>query len=169
MVKQVGDNKRVTTIVAGKPFPLILKNKMQAVLTTNPPGEGELDILLWPRTDKEGLLGSGTQLATYKPVGEVKRAQGLHALGELVKVDRDNAIIQLQIHPNPKQGSLHKPFKLPLVASMELMDSLPELGSGLEIRADLKPKTGRVVVREVRAVPLPPKREQEIQVDKKAE
>ncbi len=84
-----------------------------------------------------------------------------------MKVDREEAIIQLQIHPNPKQGSLHKSFKLPLVASMELMDSLPELGSGLEIRADLKPKTGWIVVREVRAVPLPPKREQEIQIDKK--
>lgn len=149
---------QVTVEVAGKPFPLSLKRNMRAIIETHPPGEGELDLLLWPRTDKEGLLGNGTQLGVFKPVGEIKRERGLHALGELVRVDRDNALIQIQIHPNPDQGGLRKPFKLPLIASMELMERLPELGNGLEVWADLKPKTGRMVVREIRAVPLPPKR-----------
>ena len=168
-VQEDQGGKRVTVEIAGKPFPLILKRKMQTVLEANPPGEGELDVILWPRTDKEGLLGKGTQLATYLPAGEAKKAQGLHALGELVKIDQENTLIQVQIHPNPKQGSLHQPFRLPLVVSMELINDLPEIGSGLEVWADLEPTTGRVVVREMRVVTLPPKREPEAQPKKKAE
>lgn len=168
-VREGKGGKRVTIEVAGKSFPLLLKRNMQAIIEANPPGEGALDILLWPRTDKEGVLGTGTQLATYLPVGKVNKEPGLHALGELVKIDREEALIQVQIHPNPKQGSLRKPFKLPLVASMELMDALSELGSGLEVWADLKPKTGRVVVRTVNVVPLPPKRELEERTEEKTE
>ena len=168
-VQEDKGGKRVSVEIAGKPFPLILKRKMQSVLEAHPPGENELDVILWPRTDKEGLLGSGTQLATYLPAGEAKKAQGLHALGELVKLDREDALIQVQIHPNPKQGGLHKPFRLPLVVSMELMDGLPEIGSGLEVWADLEPTTGQVVLKKVRAVPLPPKRVVQPSSDKKAE
>ena len=113
---------------------------------------------MWPRTDKDGQLGSGTQLALYKGFDELGREPGLHALGELVKVDKDNALLQLQIYPNEGQGSLQKPFRLPLVASLELLEGLPELGSGLEVWGELKPRTGRVVVTKAQTVPLPPKR-----------
>jgi hypothetical protein len=143
--------------IGDKPFPLIVKKKLAALIEQNPP-EGEQSIILWPRTDKEGLLGSGTQLALYKPLGEIPREPGLHALGELVKVDRENALLQIQVFPNEGQGVLKKPFKLPLVASLEILDGLPELGSGLEVWAELKQRTGRVVVSRVQAVPLPSKR-----------
>jgi hypothetical protein len=143
--------------IGDKPFPLIIKRKFAALIEENPPEE-EQSIILWPRTDKEGLLGSGTQLALYKPLGEIPREPGLHALGELVKVDRENALLQIQVFPNEGQGVLKKPFKLPLVASLEVLDSLPELGSGLEVWAELKQRTGRMVVTRVQAVPLPPKR-----------
>ncbi len=73
-------------------------------------------------------------------------------------MDKENALLQIQIHPNPNQGGLKKAFKLPLVANLELLESLPELGSGLEVWGDLKPRTGRVVVNRVQAVSLPPKR-----------
>jgi hypothetical protein len=148
---------KVALGIGDKPFPLIVKKKWAAIIEANPP-EGEQSVILWPRTDKEGLLGSGTQLALYKPVGEVTREPGLHALGELVKVDRENALLQIQIFPNEGQGSLKKPFKLPLVASLEILDSLPEVGTGLEVWADLKQRTGRMVITRVQAVPLPPKR-----------
>ncbi len=148
--------KRVSIDVGDKPFPLIVKRKMQAIIEETPP-EGEQTIILWPRTDKEGLLGNGTQLGTFKPVGQIQREPGLHALGELVKIDRDNALIQIEIHPNPKQGALRKSFKLPLVASLDVLDALPDLGSGLEVWADLKQKTGRVVISKVQEVVLPPK------------
>ena len=148
---------KVALGIGDKPFPLIVKKKWASIIEANPP-EGEQSIVLWPRTDKEGLLGSGTQLALYKPVGEITRELGLHALGELVKIDRENALLQIQIFPNEGQGALKKPFKMPLVASLEILDSLPEIGSGLEVWADLKQRTGRVVVNRVQAVPLPPKR-----------
>ncbi len=140
-----------------KVFSLNVKRKLAAVLVEKPP-EGEQGIIVWPRTDKEGLLGNGTQLALYKSLTEIGRGPGLHALGELVKVDKENALLQLQIHPNEKKGNLNKPFRLPLVASLELLEGLPELGSGLEVWGELKPRTGRLVVTRVQAVPLPPKR-----------
>jgi hypothetical protein len=138
-------------------IPIGVKRRLAALLEAKPP-EGVQGIVVWPRTDKEGRLGNGTQLALYKEVGELDREPGLHALGELVKVDKDNALLQLQIHPNEKQGSLSKPFKLPLVASLELLEGLPELGSGLEVWGELKPRTGRLVVTKAQAVMLPPKR-----------
>lgn len=104
------------------------------------------------------MLKDSTQLALCKNVGELSREPGLHALGELVKVDKENALLQLQIHPNEKQGNLHKPFKLPLVASLELLEGLPELGSGLEVWGELKPRSGRLVVTRAQAVLLPSKR-----------
>ncbi len=137
--------------------PIGVKRKLAALLEAKPP-EGEQGIIVWPRTDKEGLLGNGTQLALYKGVGELSREPGLHALGELVKIDKENALLQLQIHPNEGQGSLQKPFRLPLVASLELLEGLPERGSGLEVWGELKPRTGRLVVTKVQAVALPPKR-----------
>lgn len=152
-----GEGIKVAVGLGDKPFPLNLKRKLAAVLMEKPP-EGEQSVIVWPRTDKEGLLGNGTQLALYKNVGELSREPGLHALGELVKVDKENALLQLQIHPNEKQGNLNKPFRLPLVASLELLEGLPELGSGLEVWGELKPRTGRLVVTRVQAVPLPPKR-----------
>lgn len=148
---------RVSVGVGERQFPVTVKKKLAALLEDKAP-QGDQGIILWPRTDKEGLLGNGTQLALYKGVGELNREPGLHALGELVKVDKENALLQLHIHPNEKQGSLHKPFKLPLVATLELLEGLPELGSGLEVWGELKPRTGRLVVTKVQAVPLPPKR-----------
>jgi len=144
-------------LIGDKQIPIGVKRKLAALLQDKPP-QGEQGVILWPRTDKEGLLGSGTQLALHKSVEELGREPGLHALGELVKVDKENALLQLQIHPNEKQGSLSKPFKLPLVASLELLEGLPEPGSGLEVWAELKPRTERLVVTRAQVVSLPPKR-----------
>ncbi len=147
----------VTVGLGESQVPANVKKKLAAFLAQKPP-EGEQGLILWPRTDREGRLGSGTQLALYKSVDELGRKPGLHALGELIKVDKENALLQVQIYPNEGQGSLHKPFKLPLVATLELLEGLPELGSGLEVWGELKPRTGRLVVTRVQAVPLPPKR-----------
>jgi hypothetical protein len=138
-------------------IPIGVKRRLAALLEAKPP-EGEQGIIVWPRTDKEGRLGNGTQLALYKDVSELDREPGLHALGELVKVDKESALLQLQIHPNEKQGNLSKPFKLPLVASLELLEGLPELGSGLEVWGELKPRTGRLIITKAQTVPLPPRR-----------
>jgi hypothetical protein len=154
--KQGGIN--VFVQLGDKPFLLLTKRRLAAMLEENPP-EGEQTLILWPRTDKEGLLGSGTQLAIYKPVGKIDREPNvLRAVGELVKIDRENGLLQIQIHQNEKQGNLRKPFKIPLVASLEVLEGLPELGSGLEVWAELKPRTGRVVITRVQTVLLPPKR-----------
>jgi len=109
---------------------------------------------VWSHTDKEEVLGNSTQLALYKDVSKL----GLHALGELVKVDRDNALLQLQLQLNEKQGSLNKSFKLLLVAGLGLLEGVPELGSGLAVWDELKWRTRQLVVTRAEVVPLPPKR-----------
>lgn len=134
-----------------------VKKKLAVFLAQKPP-EGEQGLILWPRTDREGRLGSGTQLALYKSVDELGREPGLHALGELVKVDKENALLQILIYPNKGQGSLHKPFRLPLVATLELLEGLPELGSGVEVWGELKPKSWRLLATCARTVILPSKR-----------
>ncbi len=59
----------------GRQIPVGVKRRLAALLQEKPP-EGEQGIIVWPRTDKEGLLGNGTQLALYKGVGELKPRTG---------------------------------------------------------------------------------------------
>jgi hypothetical protein len=66
------DEKRgevnVAVVMGEAQIPIVVKRKLAALLEEKPP-EGEQGIIVWPRTDKEGLLGNGTQLALYKNVG----------------------------------------------------------------------------------------------------
>lgn len=120
--------------------------------------EGDLDLRLYPRTDAEGYLWRGTALASWREPTDEPPESGLHALGKLLRVDPKEALLVLLILPNPK-GRLAKPFALPLVASLELLEALPKLGSGLEVWGELKTRSGRVVVTKAEAVALPPARE----------
>ena len=119
---------------------------------------GELDLRLYPRTDAEGYLWRGTALASWREPTDEPPERGLHALGKLLRVDLKEALLVLLILPNPK-GQLTKPFALPLVASLELLESLPKVGGGLEVWGELKTRSGRVVVTRAEAVTLPPVRE----------
>lgn len=121
--------------------------------------EGDLDLRLYPRTDAEGYLWRGTALASWRePTDEPTPESGLHALGKLLRVDPQEALLVLLILPNPG-GRLAKPFALPLVASLELLEALPKLGSGHEVWGELKTRSGRVVVTRAEAVALPPAKE----------
>ena len=119
---------------------------------------GDLDLRLYPRTDAEGYLWRGTTLASWREPTDEPPESGLHALGKLVRVDLKEALLVLLILPNPK-GRLAKPFALPLVASLELLESLPKAGGGLEVWGELKARSGRVVVTRAEAVALPPAKE----------
>lgn len=120
--------------------------------------DGELHLRLYPRTDAEGYLGRGTALASWREPTDEPPESGLHALGKLLRVDPQEALLVLLILPNPG-GQLTKPFALPLVASLELLEALPKLGSGLEVWGELKARSGRVVVTRAEAVALPPVKE----------
>ena len=54
-----GESIKVAVGLGDKQFPLNVKRKLAAVLLEKPP-EGEQSVIVWPRTDKEGLLGNGT-------------------------------------------------------------------------------------------------------------
>lgn len=83
--------------------------------------DGELHLRLYPRTDAEGYLWRGTALASWREPTDEPPERGLHALGKLLRVDLKEALLVLLILPNPK-GQLTKPFALPLVASLELLE-----------------------------------------------
>lgn len=126
-------------------------------------------MVLYPRTNVEGYLWRGTMLRFwYDPAEKPEREPGFHALGKLAKVDKKEALLVLQIFPNP-EGQLSKPFTLPLIASLELLETLPKAGSGLEVWGELKMKSGRVVVTKAEAVALPPVRARPKQVGEKVE
>ena len=98
---------------------------------------GDLDLRLYPRTDAEGYLWRGTALASWREPTDEPPEIGLHALGKLLRVDPQEALLVLLILPN-LGGRLAKPFALPLVASLELLESLPKAGGGLEVWGNSK-------------------------------
>ncbi len=59
---------KVAVGLGDRQVPVGVKKRLAVLLQDKPP-EGEQGVIVWPRTDKEGHLGSGTQLFT---VGEVK-------------------------------------------------------------------------------------------------
>lgn len=119
--------------------------------------EGEQALVLYPRTDHEGYLARGTLLTSVRPIETCSIVPGLHAVGQLTSVRPDLGTITLKIYPNVVRATLKEPFWLPLQISLEGISMLPEVGKGLELWADFKPRSGRLVVTKLRAIPLPPR------------
>lgn len=148
----------VSMPLAASRLPLNAWRRDRETLRQAPP-QGEQLLVLYPRTNAKGYLWRGTTLRSWHdPIEELEREVGFHALGKLFKVDKEEALLVLGILPNPK-GQLPKPFALPLVASLELLEALPKIGSGLEVWGELKAQSGRVAVTRVEAVALPPVKE----------
>ncbi len=143
----------LSATIAGRRLPFYLKRPHRRRLEKESFVEEEKALVLWPRTNREGVLCIGTQLVKWAAVGTLSGEHAFHALGKLTLVDFKNALLHLQIHPNAK-SSLSKPFTLPLVASLALLERLPK-GGGLEVWGELKPRSGRVVVTKARKVALP--------------
>jgi len=153
-----GEDVNVSMPLGSSRLPLQVWRSYRQMLRRAPP-EGEQLLVLYPRTNAQGYLWRGTTLRSWSnPAEALKDEPGFHALGKLLRVDRAEARLVLLILPNPK-GHLPKPFALPLVASLELLEALPEGGSGLEVWGELKARSGRVVVTRAQAVPLPPVKE----------
>lgn len=126
-----GDIK-AAVVFRDKQFPLNVKRKLAALLEDKPP-EGDQGVILWPRTDKERLLGNGTQLTLYKSVGELGREPGLHAPASSSRSIKRTRYSSFSSTPTKSRASLRRPFRLPLVANLEQLEGLPELASGLEV------------------------------------
>lgn len=162
-----GEDVSLSMPLASSQLPLNAWKHSRDRLRQAPPQEEQL-LVLYPRTNAEGYLWRGTSLRVwYDPAEKPDREPGFHALGKLFKVDKQEALLVLGILPNPG-GQLDKPFALPLVASLEVLEGLPEVGSGLEVWGELKARSGRVVVTRAEAVALPPVRERPKRVGEKA-
>ena len=119
------------------------------------PIQGTCQFLLYPRTDREGVLSRGTWLGDV--FSEQKREDGLEVLGELASVDRGEGTLNVRLHPNLK-GGLKRSFQLPMNASLELIESLPGLGCAVLVMGSFREKSLRLVANSISEVPLPPKR-----------
>jgi hypothetical protein len=137
----------------GKVLPVKAYKRLRAYLQEHPPEAVPYTVKLWPKTTPEGYLTANTELRVFKPVEDADPEE-FYALGKLTYIDRDEARFGIRILPNPR-GMLGKPFLLSIAASLELLESLPEEGAGLEVWGELRPKSLRLMVKRFEVVPLP--------------
>lgn len=158
VAKTVGEDgrSRVTVSVGDHLVPLMMTPKMSAQMQETVPS-GLQKLTIYPRTDSLGVLGLGTALARHVPtdVTEV-REYPLHVLGRLVRVDRAEGLIIVRIYPN-KDARGGRVFHLPLVASLELIEGLPEPGRGVFVQGALRPRSLRLVALKASPTRLPPR------------
>ena len=117
----------------------------------------EVYFSLFPKTTREGKLSDLSHVIWLgKETEESKNKEGFKALGELRYVSKEEAFFVLKIWPNP-DGRLKKSFNLALLANLDLLESLPPVGSGLEVWGEIKPKSLRIMVTSFEQLDLPPK------------
>ncbi len=137
-------------------IPVQVSRSQDKRLELNPP-EGVQLTVVHPRTNREGLLAVASSLAVWgEPKGD-EEAGVFHAVGEVMNIDRDEAKLIVRIHPNP-EGRLAKAFLLTFQTNLELLGRAPKKGAGVEVKGMLKTPSKRLVVTNLRAVPLPPVR-----------
>jgi hypothetical protein len=79
---------------------------------------------------------------------------------EVASVDQRVGTFDVRLYKN-HQGGLKRGFRLPLNASLELIESLPSLGRGVLVTCSFREQSLRLVANSVREVPLPPKRREQ--------
>ena len=139
------------------PIPAQVSRSQGKRLELNPP-EGVQLTVLHPRTNREGLLALSSSLAVWSEPKGNEETGTFHAVGEVMDIDRDEARLIIKIHPNP-EGRLAKAFLLTFQTNLELLNKAPGKGKGVEVKGMLKTPSKRLVVISLRAVPLPPIRE----------
>jgi hypothetical protein len=100
-----------------------------------------------PRTDGKGLLGGKQDFLRTVPQDRCwGRPFFCFVRGRLAAVDLEEGHLQVEVRPNPG-GKLRAPFTLTLLAALSLLEALPPVGSGVYLEGELRPKSGRLVVR----------------------
>ncbi len=162
------DLPRLTMAIGETKLGLRAFNRLRAYFKKHAlASELRFNLMLFPRTDQSGRLSEYSYLYAFtEPNPDTVFEEGLSALGELCYVSKEEAIIGLKIWPNP-EGALQKPFILSLQVSLDSLQDLPPIGSGLDLKASLKPKSLRLVVTHFKQVALPAKKKAS-QAQKKA-
>jgi len=113
------------------------------------------NLVLFPKTSRDCVLIDKTHLHLVVPEDQAETfEEGFEALGQLAFFNKEEASLGIRIHPNP-EGRLKKSFMLRVVASLDLLDRLPAIGSGVKLKGELKTKSLRLLVTEAKEVDLP--------------
>ena len=100
-----------------------------------------------PRTNGKGLLGGKQDFLRTVPQDRCwGRPFFFFVRGRLAAVDLEEGRLQVEVRPNPG-GKLRAPFTLTLLAPLSLLEALPPVGSAVYLEGELRPKSGRLVVR----------------------
>jgi len=99
-----------------------------------------------PRTDDQGALKGRLDYLRRLDPTLWERAPYFHLRARLTAVDLEEGKLQVEVRPNPG-GRLKEPFTLTLWAPLSLLEALPPVGSAVYLEGELRPKSGRLVVR----------------------
>jgi hypothetical protein len=99
-----------------------------------------------PRTDEQGVLKGRLDYLRRLDPALWERAPHFHLRARLIAVDPKEGHLQVEVRPNPG-GRLKEPFTLTLLAPLSLLEALPPVGSAVYLEGELRPKSGRLVVR----------------------
>ena len=99
-----------------------------------------------PRTDERAVLKGHLSYVRHLEPHLWERAPYFHLRGRLTAVDLEEGQLQVEVRPNPG-GRLRAPFTLTLLAPLSLLEALPPVGSAVYLEGELRPKSGRLVVR----------------------
>jgi hypothetical protein len=100
-----------------------------------------------PRTNGKGLLGGKQDFLRTVPQDRCwGRPFFFFVRGRLAAVDLEEGRLQVEVRPNPG-GKLRAPFTLTLLAPLSLLEALPPVGSAVYLEGEVRPRSGRLVVR----------------------
>lgn len=151
---EVRGRTSITVSWGDKTLPVNADRRVRNRLLQNLPEEPRM-ATLYPRTDHEGVLSPRTML---KLLISSEHPEDFRIVGGLAEVDTDNARFVVIIRPNEVNSRLMRPFPLTVYGSLELLESLPERGWGVDVKGVLRPRSLRLMAKEARKVKLPKSR-----------
>ena len=105
-----------------------------------------IGVVYAPRTDEQGALKGRLDYLRRLDPTLWERAPYFHLRGRLAAVDLEEGRLQVEVRPNPG-GKLRAPFTLTLLAPLSLLEALPPVGSAVYLEGEVRPRSGRLVVR----------------------
>jgi hypothetical protein len=99
-----------------------------------------------PRTERNGGRAGKQHFLRPVPPDRFPGSPFFFVRGRLVDVSPEEGHLQGEVRPNPG-GRLKEPFTLTLWAPLSLLEALPPVGSAVYLEGELRPKSGRLVVR----------------------
>jgi hypothetical protein len=111
-----------------------------------------VNALVWPRTDPKGKVNpKASMVGKLYPIPEGFE-EGFVARGRLVEVNPMGFLV-LEVRGNP-EGELKEAFRLTVWASLEVLEGLPPVGSGVHLKGEYSSEQRRLVAWKAEPVAL---------------